>query len=150
MRCLLPLALALLPMMTSAQTPEHPITGIDWQLLAIDGSLTNAPASLRIESDGTMSGKAPCNRWSTMNAAFLPELRIEAIRATRMACDKLPEEQVFFDTLSGMTTVQAEGDSNLILTGPVGRSMEFVLDVANSQTVCKTCQTKGEAGERSP
>jgi heat shock protein HslJ len=150
MRSLLSLALALLPMMTSAQTPDHPITGIDWQLLAIDGSLTSASASLRIEADGAMSGKAPCNRWFTTNAATLPDLRFDGIGATRMACDQLTEEQAFFDTLSVMTYVQADGGSTLILTGPDGRSMEFVLDAADSQTLCKTCQTEDESGDGSP
>lgn len=150
MRCLLSLALALLPVMSHAETPGHPITGIDWQLLAIDGSLTTAAASLRIEADGAMSGQAPCNRWFTTNAAPLPDLRTDGIGATRMACDQLAEEQAFFDTLSVMTSVQADGDSNLILTSPDGRSMEFVLDAADSQTQCKTCQTEAGDPDGSP
>ncbi len=135
MRRLLILALTLLPSMSPAQT----ITGIDWQLLAIDGVVTDTSATLRIEADGTLAGAAPCNRWSTMNAATLPALQLRGIRATRMACDKLAEEQVFFDALSAMTRLEPDGDRNLVLTGPDGRSMEFVIE----RPVCKTCKTGG-------
>lgn len=135
MRRLLVLALTLLPGMSSAQT----ITGIDWQLLAIDGVVTETQATLRIEADGTLAGAAPCNRWSSMNAATLPALELRGIRATRMACDKLDEEQAFFDALSQMTSMAPDGEHNLVLTGPDGRSMEFVIE----RTVCKTCKPGG-------
>lgn len=135
MRRLLVLALTLLPTMSPAQT----ITGIDWQLLAIDGVVTDAPATLRLEADGTLAGAAPCNRWSAMNTATLPALTLGPIRATRMACDRLDDEQVFFEALSAMTAMAPDGDRNLILTGPDGRSMEFVIE----RTVCKTCKSGG-------
>jgi heat shock protein HslJ len=128
-------SLTLLPGMTPAQT----LTGIDWQLLAIDGALTDTRTTLRIEDDGTLAGAAPCNRWSAMNTATLPSLKLGPIRATRMACDRLAEEQAFFDALSVMTSLTADGDRNLILTGPDGRSMEFGLDGA----ACKTCKPGG-------
>jgi heat shock protein HslJ len=135
MRRLLVLARTLLPGMSPAQT----ITGIDWQLLAIDGVVTDTRATLRIEADGTLAGAAPCNRWSSMNAATLPALELRGIRATRMACDKLDEEQAFFDALSQMTSMAPDGERNLVLTGPDGRSMEFVIE----RTVCKTCKPGG-------
>lgn len=133
MRCLVILALTLLPSMTPAQT----VTEIEWQLLAINGAVTESGTTLRIEADGTLAGAAPCNRWSSANAATLPALQLRGIRATRMACDKLAEEQVFFDVLSAMTAMALDGDRNLVLTGPDGRSMEFVVE----RTVCRTCKT---------
>lgn len=102
----------------------------------------DAEATLRIEDDGNISGHAPCNRWSTANRAPLPALKPGGIRATRMACDKLAEEQVFFDALTKMTEARLEGDRTLILTGPDGRSMEFATDRMNSLTVCTTCPPK--------
>lgn len=132
----LPLVLAILPAMAPAQT----IHGIDWQLIAIDGALTETRATLRIEEDGVLSGQAPCNRWSSMNSAPLPAVALHGISATRMACDKLSEEQAFFEVLSLMTALQPEGDSTLILTGPDGRSMEFARDTTDSETSCKTCK----------
>jgi heat shock protein HslJ len=131
----LALAVALSSGMALAQDPAPKITGIDWQLLAIDGTVTDTSATLRLEADGTLSGAAPCNRWSTMNTATLPDLALGGIRATRMACDRLADEQVFLDTLAAMTAMALDGDRNLVLTGPEGRSLEFVIE----RTVCKTC-----------
>jgi heat shock protein HslJ len=135
MRRLLALALSLFPALSSAQE----MTEIDWQLLAIDGVFFDAKATLRIGRDGVISGRAPCNSWSTMTRATLPDLSIRGIRATRMACDKLAEEQAFFDRLADMTAARIEGGRNLVLTGPDGHSLEFVADPMNSLTVCVTC-----------
>lgn len=112
----------------------------DWQLLAIDGALTDIPATLSVAENGGLSGKAPCNSWSASNAATLPALDLKGIRATRMACDRLPDEQLFFDALSAMTTLAQEGEKNLILTAPDGRSLEFVLASVSSLPECKTCK----------
>ena len=138
-RLALILTTALLPNLSLAQTP----VGTDWQLLAIDGVVLDqsVTATLRIEADGRIGGKAPCNSWSSQNAAELPALSLKGIRATRMACDKLAEEQSFFDALSAMTEAALDGDKNLILTGPDGRSMEFVADRTND--TCKSCPPNG-------
>jgi heat shock protein HslJ len=137
MRHLLALVLAVFPAMANAQD----MTGLDWQLLAIDQEVVgfDIVATLRIEVDGTITGKAPCNSYGSRNTATLPALSIGGIRATRMACDKLKEEQTFFDALSVMTEARMEGAKNLVLTGPDGRMMEFVLDRMNSLTICTTC-----------
>ncbi len=133
----LALALALTPTLVPAQT----VTEFDWQLLALDGRVVAADtvATMQIGTDGTMRGKAPCNSYGSKNQATLPALSLGGIRATRMTCDKLAEEQAFFDALSLMTDIQPDGDQNLILTGPDGRSMEFVTDRTDSQITCKTC-----------
>ena len=134
----LAIAATLVPAMTFAQT----ISGNEWQLLAIDGKIVEIPASLQIEDDGGIGGKAPCNSWSAMNAGTLPALRLNAIRATRMACDQLADEQVFFAALALMDTVALDGPKNLILTGPEGKSMEFTLASVSSLPECKTCTPK--------
>jgi heat shock protein HslJ len=131
----LALALALIPAISPAET----VTGIDWQLLAVDGVLTDARATLQLQPDGVVSGAAPCNRWSATNTAALPALSLGPIRATRMACDRLADEEAFFAALSVMTALEPKGSRTLVLTGPDGRSMEFVLDVMNSLTRCTTC-----------
>lgn len=130
-------SLAMTPLASLADS----IDAFDWQLLAIDGLRVDASvtASLRIDAEGQVTGKAPCNSYGARNAAALPAFRLGGIRATRMACDKLAEEQVFFDALALMENMELDGDSNLILTGPDGRSMEFVVDRADSLTTCKTC-----------
>lgn len=120
-----------------AQSPE----GIDWQLLAMDGVVVDSSvtATLRIETDGSVTGKAPCNDYGGKISSVLPEFTLGPVRATRMACDKLAEERAFFDTLALMQRAAMDGERNLIMTGPDGRSMEFVLDRMNSLTTCKTC-----------
>lgn len=140
MRILAPVFLApLLLALSLTQASADTLTGRDWQLLAIDGVVTDAKATLRIEADGSIGGQAPCNRWSAMNRATLPALDLPGIRATRMACDRLAEEQAFFDALGRMTGLAMAGDRNLILTGDAGQSMEFVHDRMNSLITCKTC-----------
>lgn len=140
----LALCLAILPSVSPAVTPlddvAPPIHDRDWQLLAIDGILIDpkASASLRIAADGTVSGKAPCNSYGLKLGAALPEFRPGPIRATRMACDRLAEEQAYFDALSIMETAALQGFETLIMTGPEGRSLEFVAAGAAS-TVCQTC-----------
>jgi heat shock protein HslJ len=134
----LTLATALTPTMTAAQT----IPDTDWQLLAVDGLVIDYSATLRVDANGQISGKAPCNSWSAQNGADLPDLALKGIRATRMACDQLSEEQAFFDQLALMTKAELNGTRNLILTGLEGQSMEFVSDRMNSLTTCETCPPK--------
>jgi len=138
MRRFLVLALSLFPTTAPAQT----YTGVYWELLAIDGQVTDSRTTLRIDADNVLAGAAPCNRWSANNRVVLPAIELGGIRSTRMACDKLDEEQAFFDALSLMTAVEMNGDRNLILTGPDGHTVEFVIDRVNSLTRCKTCKTK--------
>jgi heat shock protein HslJ len=135
------LALAICLAMTPAASLAEPIQNFDWQLLAIDGTLVDASvtASLRIDADGQITGKAPCNSYGAQNMDLLPAFKLGPIRATKMACDNLLEEQAFFDALALMDTLGPDGDRNLVLTGPNGRSMEFVLDRMDNLTTCKTC-----------
>ncbi len=125
--------------MTSTIGFSQTVFGVDWQLVAIDGQLVDIPASLLVMDDGGISGKAPCNSWSSRNSATLPDLKLRGIRATRRACDRLDDEQRFFDALAVMDRIEPDGDRNLILTGPDGRSMEFVRDRTVGTDICKTC-----------
>lgn len=133
--------LALALSMTAANADG--ITGRTWELLAIDGVYFEPEATLRIEADGGVTGQAPCNGWGTRNRADLPKLDLRGIRATRMACDRLSDESAFFAALAAMTALELDGERNLVLTGPDGKSMEFVWERMNSLTRCKTCPPKG-------
>jgi heat shock protein HslJ len=136
---LLALSLSVAPLMAPAQS----YTDVQWQLLAIDGTRTDARATLRIDAENVLAGAAPCNRWTAGNGAELPALALGAIRSTRMACERLAEEQAFFDALSRMTAVALAGERNLVLTGPDGRTMEFVPDGADPAVeTCTTCLPK--------
>jgi heat shock protein HslJ len=126
--------------MTAACTAEaQDPAGVDWQLLAIDGKVVDIPATLTIDSSGRVSGKAPCNSFTGHSTAALPDLKLGRVAATRMACDKLAEEQVFFDALTTMTRLERMSESALVLTGPDGRSMEFARGPISRQTPCTTC-----------
>ncbi|NHB75127.1 META domain-containing protein [Rhodobacter calidifons] len=112
--------------MTACTTADaQDATGIEWELLAIDGLVVDIPATLSVNAEGTLSGKAPCNRYMGRNQASLPDLKLGGVAATRMACDRLDDEQAFFTALSVMTRLDMRGDDTLVLTGPDGRSMEF-------------------------
>jgi heat shock protein HslJ len=134
---LLPLLAALAMTATAAQARDA--TGIEWRLLAIDGKVVDIPATLTLDAAGRIAGKAPCNRYFGQNGASLPDLSLGGVAATRMACDRLADEQVYFDRLAAMTRAEMRGTGNLVLTGPDGRSMEFVRDPMNSLTRCLTC-----------
>ncbi len=133
LRLLFAIPLALMPAMTCAQS----LTGTEWQLLAIDGNVVEMTATLRAEANGSVAGKAPCNRWTTMNTTALPEFRPKAIAATRMACDRLDDEQVFLEVLAVMDHMALEA-GHLVLRGPNARSMEFVID-RTALDGCRTC-----------
>ena len=137
-KTLMSLAMALLPVPALANDP----LGRTWELLAVDGVVVDYPATLKIEADGAISGKAPCNSWASRNRATLPALALGPIRATRMACDQMAEEQAFFEALGQMQEVKLIGDRNLVLTRADGQSMEYVIDRMNSLTRCKTCPPK--------
>jgi heat shock protein HslJ len=134
-------ALALLAMTAATANAQTPPVK-EWQLLAIDGQVVDFPATLTIGAEGEIAGKAPCNRYHGRNLVDLPELNLGPLMATRMACDRLAEEQAYFDTLSQMTRVDQPDARTLILTGPDGRSMEFADDLNSTLTRCTTCPPK--------
>lgn len=138
---LLPLLAALAVTACTAAEAEDP-TGTEWELMAIDGKVVDIPATLKLGPDGSVSGKAPCNSYAGQNLVTFPQLSLGALRATRMACDRLADEQRYFDTLSAMTAVEQIGARNLVLTGPDGRSMEFADDLKSTLTRCLTCTPK--------
>lgn len=137
---LLPVLAALAMTACTAQAQDP--TGVEWELLAIDGQVVDIPATLTVDAEGRIAGKAPCNQFSGQNQASLPELKLGGVAATRMACDRLADEQVFFDALAAMTRMERVGDHSLVLTAPDGRSMEFADDVNSTLTRCTTCAPK--------
>jgi heat shock protein HslJ len=91
----------------------------------MDDSTVAFRATLVFGTDNSISGAAPCNRYSATNQADLPALKIGAIRSTRMACPWLAEEQAFFDALSRVTFAGERSGGVLVLSGPDGRTMTF-------------------------
>lgn len=125
-------ALALAACVTPAQSDD--IAGIDWHLVGLEGQEVDWTASLRFDGD-TVGGKAPCNSWFGKTSAALPEVHIEAIGATRMACPDLKAESLYFEALQAMQRAELD-QGHLYLIGPEGRIMEFARDPAEP---CLSC-----------
>ena len=129
---------ALLLSAAPALAEDPPLTGTEWTLLAIDGKKVTASATLTLAEDGKIAGQAPCNRYFTANTATLPALTLDAIGATRMACEALADEAAYFSALQAMTEAKVH-DGHLILTGPEGRTMEYYLPQTEDPPRCQTC-----------
>lgn len=136
----------LVALMLSSCSPsgERP-DGIDWQLLAIDGVMVEpaTTAIFRIEADGSISGKGPCNSYRAQNTATLPDFRLDRLQATRAACERLADEQLFFTKLAQMqaatpeNALSARADA-VVLRAEDGNSLEFVRERMNTLLDCKT------------
>jgi heat shock protein HslJ len=110
-----------------------------WHLIAIDGKIAPADATLVFQGENGISGTAPCNSWSARNSAAYPALQLEGIRATKRACDQLAEENRFFRSLTAMQTAEIEDETHLFLRGPDGRTMEFSTFALKAEPNCRTC-----------
>lgn len=110
----------LLSIGTGAQADDPAL----WQLRVLDGADYTAAAILQLHPDGRLSGRAPCNSFASMVTIEGIRFRIGPIRATRMACPDLREEQAFFSALAEMTTIQTDGDT-LSLSNAKERYMVF-------------------------
>ena len=108
--------------------------GIDWHLVGLEGQEVAWDSSIRFDGD-KVAGKAACNRWFGTNAAIFPEVAIQAIGATKMACPDMAAESVYFEALQAMQRAELDQD-HLFLTGPEGRIMEFARDPAEP---CLSC-----------
>ena len=95
--------------------PEDPVapdrvTGGVWEVESLDGVALDAQAWIKIGSDGTVTGQAPCNRFSTTQTAPLPDIGFGPILATRMACPDLDRETAFLAASRQVTSGAVSGD----------------------------------------
>lgn len=125
MKNLLPLCV----LMLAGCQPDETLTAYaDGQsvfvLQSIDDTAFNATATIDISEAGKISGQAPCNRYFATQSTPYPWFEAGPIGATRMACDSLSAETVFFTALSDMTLAEVVGDT-LILSNDNGREMVF-------------------------
>ncbi len=117
------------------------LTGVEWQLLAVDGVRFAPGTTLTYEADGKFYGQAPCNRYFGQNTATLPALALGPAGATMMACPALEAEGVFLRSLDGLREARVE-EGHLLLTGAEGAApvLEFVADLGDKALICKTCK----------
>ncbi len=95
-----------------------------YQLVEMDGAVFNARASISFPEQGSVTGKGPCNSYGANQSAPYPWIEIGPIRATRAACSDLALESQFFAALTGMSQIEAFGDT-VILRDDEGREMIF-------------------------
>ena len=125
---LLPPLLSLL--LVSACYPDESISGYaeqsaEYHLIEIDGVPFDASATIAFPDTGEVIGQAPCNKYFATQTAPYPWFALEGIGATRIACENLSNESIFFEALEQMTLAEVSGET-LILSNTDGREMIFV------------------------
>lgn len=125
------LALALLSLIPACRADEtlraYGAADRVWTLTEIDGQAFAARATLTLSEEGTISGHAPCNGYSTNMTVPYPWFEVGPIRSTKMACPDLAAEGQFFEALNAMALSEVL-DKVLILSTPEGREMVFTAD----------------------
>lgn len=95
-----------------------------WTLVELDGRLFAAQVALSFPEKGRIAGQAPCNRFSSTQAAPYPWFKAGPIAATRMTCRDMKAEQAFLQALETMSLSEVSDDT-LILSNDDGREMLF-------------------------
>lgn len=122
-----PAALALLLLAPAAavqaQQTIPPVLALEWTLAEVDGQPVGYSATISLDAEGRVSGRAPCNRYFAGFTGTLPEFRPEAMGSTRMACAAMTYEDAYFALLQGVDRLTAS-DRELHLSG-AGHSLIF-------------------------
>ncbi|GAB1478569.1 hypothetical protein MASR2M74_11160 [Paracoccaceae bacterium] len=121
-----PTALALLllsPVAAQAQQAIPPVLALEWTLAEVDGQPVGYSATISVDAEGRISGRAPCNRYFAGFTGTLPEFLPEAMGATRMACASMADEDAYFALLQGVDRLTSS-DRELHLSG-AGHSLIF-------------------------
>lgn len=95
-----------------------------YTLVEINGKTTSTEATLTFGADGSITGRAPCNRYFTQSTVPYPWFDVGPIGATKMACAALDKESEYFRLLETMTLVEVSGPI-LLLTNDSGQSLTF-------------------------
>ena len=102
------------------------VVGPVWVVQTLDGTAFSAAATLRFSPDGRVSGKAPCNRYFGAVEITGSVMTIGPLASTKMACKNLSDDYSYLAALGSMNQLRMDSD-RLILTGPTGSEMVFVL-----------------------
>lgn len=125
-----PLIALLSLLFVSACFADESISGFvepsaEFHLIEIDGVPFDTTATIFFPETGKVAGQAPCNRYFATQTEFYPWFALDGIGATRMACENLTAESIYFAALEEMTLAEVSGDT-LILSNSDGRQMVFV------------------------
>lgn len=102
------------------------VVGPVWVVQTLDGTTFPAAATLRFSPDGRVSGKAPCNRYFGAVEITDSVMTIGPLASTKMARKNLSDDYSYLAALGSMNQLRMDSD-RLILTGPTGSEMVFVL-----------------------
>lgn len=117
--------IGLIPACQSDETAAgYGAAGAVWTLVEQDGARPPAHVTLSFGQDGTISGHAPCNAFTTTSTVPYPWFEPGTIAATKKACPDLPSESAFFTTLRAMAFVEVLGDT-MILRNDAGVELVF-------------------------
>lgn len=95
-----------------------------FQLRTLNGENFAATTTMTLAADGQVSGRGPCNTYSTTINVPYPWFEIGPIAATRRACPELDQEQTYFNALSSMTFAEVSGPT-LVLSNDAGEELVF-------------------------
>jgi putative lipoprotein len=101
------------------------IYGQTWSLQFIDGiGAIESKATLRVEEDGKVTGRAPCNRYFASATLKGTEIAIGKPGATMMACEQglMKQESAFFDALEKAASFKVE-NGRLVLMAADGHEL---------------------------
>ena len=102
------------------------VVGPVWVVQTLDGTTFPAAATLGFSPDGRVSGKAPCNRYFGAVEITGSVMTIGPLASTKMARKNLSDDYSYLAALGSMNQLRMDSD-RLILTGPTGSEMVFVL-----------------------
>jgi heat shock protein HslJ len=93
-----------------------------WNLETLNGAKVLLPegkfVTLEIDSErGSAAGKAPCNSYSCSYDEYNDQLKFNAIRSTKMACDQLGLEDEYFGALGKVTGYKITGGKLRLYSG---------------------------------
>lgn len=103
------------------------LTGDEWVVDQIGERdvIADAPATLRFEREGRLSGDTSCNRYFASYKAEGAMLRIENPGMTKRACEPavMDQESRFLQLLNAVSTYRVDKTGALLLSTPTGATI---------------------------
>lgn len=117
----LPLLAGCVSLLLGSNSPsQNTLYDREWTVISVDGAMstTGRDATLRFASDGRVSGRSFCNRFTGSYSVDGRALAMGQLAATRMACipPVMIEEQQLLDALAVITHWNVSDDT-LTLSG---------------------------------
>lgn len=120
------LALALVACPKGEDCAGPPEQSGPWHLHSIDGAVFQEVAQVEFGPDDQIKGQAPCNAFTALLDAGLPEFVIGEMIVTDSICDEIEAESRFLSALQDMDRMRMQGE-DLVLSNDAGREMVFRL-----------------------